>query len=302
MHDVIVIGSGPAGCTAALFSQRYGLKTLVLSDPSSLAQSEEASLVDDWPGTKDISGLVLTQSFRDHAKRYGAEFRNEKALSIKKNPNGFSVKTDAENYDSKTVILATGAKHRKAMVKGEEGFSGKGVSYCASCDGPLFRGKNVLVIGGGDTAVNSAIMLARQGVNVTLVHRRDELRANQANQKRLKETSAKILWNSILMEIRGDKMVTSAVIKDVKTGNNSVVKTDGIFISIGSTPTSELAKDLDVKTNESGFIVTGPEQETNIKGVFAAGDCTDRGAKKIVAASGYGAAAATSAYNFIKNQ
>ena len=193
MYDVIIIGAGPSGCVAAIYAQRYGLKSMVLSDPMSLAQSEEASLVDDWPGTKEISGLELTQRFRDHAKRYGAEFKSEKAVGINISGSIFSVKTEKASYDSKTVIIATGAQHRKAMVKGEKEFSGKGVSYCASCDGPLYKGKHVLVIGGGDTAVNSAIMLGKQGVKVTLVHRRDELRANDANQKKLRETNAKII-------------------------------------------------------------------------------------------------------------
>ena len=299
MYDIIVIGGGPAGCTAALFAQRYGLKTLVLMDPMSLAQSEEATHVDDWPGTKDISGFDLTNSFRVHAKRYGAEFKMEKAVEIKKD-NGFSVKTESSSYESKTIIFATGAKHRKAMVKGEEEFAGKGVSYCASCDGPLFKGKNVLVIGGGDTAINSAILLQSQGVNVALVHKRDELRASRANQDKLSATKAQIIWDTILTEIMGDKMADTVMLKNVKTGESKKMKIDGIFISIGSVPTSELAGQIEVEMNEAGFIETDIEQKTNVPGVFAAGDCTDRLAKKIVVASGYGAVAATSAYNFIK--
>jgi thioredoxin reductase (NADPH) len=302
MYDSIIVGAGPAGSTAALFLQRYGAKTLMLADPMSLAQSEEASSVDDWPGTRNVSGFDLTDKFREHAKSYGAEFRMEKVIAVKKDGPTFSVKTEEGTYQARCVILATGAKHRKGLIKGEEQFSGKGVGYCASCDGPLYKGRKVLVIGGGDTAVNSGILLANMGANVTLIHRRDELRASKANQDRLMKTGAKIIWDSVVLEITGEKMASKAIIMNVKTKEKREMAADGIFISIGSVPTSELAKGLGVKLNESGYIITDLEQGTNVEGVFAAGDCTVRNAKKIVVAAGYGAVAATSAYNWLKDQ
>jgi thioredoxin reductase (NADPH) len=303
MHDVIIIGAGPAGSTAALFLQRFGLKTLLLADPMSLAQSEEAPMVDDWPGTREANGLELTDKFRDHAKSYGAEFLYEKVVSVSKTGTGFSVKTEEnKTYQAKAIIFATGAKHRKAMINGEDKFSGRGVSYCASCDGPLYKGRKVLVVGGGDAALNSAVLLSKMGATVTIIHRRDEFRASHANQELLKKSGARIMLDTVIMEIKGDKMVSSVMLKNAKSGEIKDMRADGIFISIGSVPTSELAGNLGVKTDEAGYIIAGPEQETNVEGVFAAGDCTNRAAKKIVTAAGYGAAAATSAYNYIKGR
>ncbi len=302
MYDAVVIGGGPAGVTAAIFSHRRNLKTLMLIDPTSLSQTEEAIIIDDWPSIPSISGIELMKKMRDQAKGMGIEVKNDKAAGIEKKNGSFTVKTEKGSYEAKTIIMATGARHRKAMVPGESDFAGKGVSYCASCDAPLFRGKKVLVIGGGDTAVTAAILLQQVGADTTIVHRRDELRAVEALRGQIKKSGVKFEWDTVLKEIKGDKMVTSAVLQNVKTQEKKEVNVDGIFVAIGTIPTAELAKLVGVGSNERGFIKVDREMKTNVEGFFAAGDCTDGPSKKIATAVGDGAIAAESAYNLIKSR
>jgi thioredoxin reductase (NADPH) len=302
MYDVVVIGGGPAGITAAIFSNRRSLKTIILNDPTSLSQIEEATIVDDWPSIPNISGMDLMKKFKDHAKSLGVEMKEEKAAGLENKNGGFLVKTEKGTYETRTVIMATGARHRKAMVKGESEFAGKGVSYCASCDAPLFRGKKVLVIGGGDAAVKSAILLQQVGADTTMVHRRDELRAAEFYVNQVKKSGVKFEWDTILKEIKGGKLVTSAVLQNVKTQEKKEVTTDGIFVVIGTIPTAELAKLVGVEANDRGYIKVDREMKTNIEGFFAAGDCTDGPSKKIATAVGDGAIAAESAYNLIKSR
>lgn len=302
MHDVIIIGFGPAGCTAGIFSARRNLKTLILHDDMSLSQVEEATIVDDWPGELGIKGMDLMDKLREHTKKLGVEIKEEKVLEIKKAGKSFKVRTEKRSYSGKTVILATGAKHRKGLVKGEEQFSGKGVSYCATCDAPLFKGKNVLVLGGGDSAVMYALLLEQIGAKTSLVHRRDELRAAEAWQKKILKSKVKILWSTVCIEIRGDKFVRSAVLMNKKTKKQIEVPVDGVFVTFGTVPTSEIAKRLGIKLNERGYLIVDRFQKTNVPGVYAAGDCCDNPSKKIVTAAGDGAIAAESAYNFLKGE
>ncbi len=301
MYDVIVIGYGPAGCTAGIFAFRRGLKTLILGDPESLSQVEEATLIDDWPGDYNISGPKLIEKIREHVKKLGVETKMERALDVEKKGEGFVVKTDKNAYSTKALIFATGAKHRKAMIKGEEEFSGKGVSYCASCDAPLFSGKRVAVIGGGDTAVTYALLLKDVGAEVMLIHRRDELRAVEFLQEKFFESKIPVLWDSVVLEIKGDDKVKSIVVMNKKTQEKKEIELDGVFIAIGTVPTSELAKKIGVEIDERGYIVVDKEQKTNIAGVFAAGDCCNNPCKKIITAAGDGAVAGDSAYYYIQN-
>jgi len=300
MHDVAIIGSGPAGLTAGIFSVRRNLKAIVFGDPGSLTQVEEATLIEDWPGIESIPGIELEETFRSHAKKKGVELKEEKVISVKKSGKVFSVKTEKGGAEAKTIIFATGAKHRKSLVKGEDVFAGKGVSYCATCDAPLFRGKKTFVLGGGDSAAMYALLLNQIGSDVTIIHRRDELRAAEAWQKKLFRKKIKIEWDTITKEIKGDKMVKSVVLFNKKTNKEKEVPADGVFVALGTVPTSELAKGLGVKINEAGFIETDCSQKTNVSGVFAAGDCTTTPSKKIVVAAGTGAVAAESAYSYIK--
>lgn len=302
MYDVLIIGAGPAGITAGIFAIRRNLKTIILSDPASVPQTDEASIVDDWPGTMGIKGPELMEKFREHTEKLGVEIRQEKVNQINKLKNGFEVTNEKFKYKTKTIIIATGSKHRKGIVKGEDKFAGKGVSYCATCDGPLFKGKRVLVLGGGDTAVTYAILLDHIGADTTLVHRRDKLRATESWQKKLFRSKVKIIWDTVCIEIKGDKFVKSAVLQNKKTGEKKEVPIDGIFVSFGTIPTSELAKDLGIKTDKKGYIIVDREQKTNVPGVFAAGDCCNNPAKKIVTAVGDGGLATEVAYDYIKEE
>lgn len=301
MHDIAIIGAGPAGLTAGIFSVRRNLRTVAFSDPHSLAQIEEATMVEDWPGVI-APGMELEESFLKHAKKLGVEVREEKVVSVKKKGKSFIVTTEKGEEEARTLIFATGAKHRKSLVKGEDTFAGKGVSYCASCDAPFFRGKKTFVLGGGDSAAMYALLLDQTGSDVTLVHRRDELRAAEAWQKKLSDRKIKIEWDTIAREIKGEGVVKSIILFNKKTGKEKEVPADGVFVALGTVPTSELAKGIGVKINEAGFIETDSFQKTNVEGVFAAGDCSTTPSKKIVVAAGTGAVAAESAYNHIKGE
>ena len=300
IHDIVVIGAGPAGITAGIFAVRRSMKVVVLGDAMSLSTMEEASLVDDWPGMPGVMGPELIVKFREHAKKLAVPLMNEKAVEIRKKGKNFIVKTERAEYETRTVIVATGARHRKAMVPGEKEFAGRGVTYCANCEGPLYRGKKVLVVGGGDTAATYALLLDQMGCHTTLLHRREELRAVDVYIRNLKKSKVKFIWNALLMEIKGGKMVSSVVYQDVKTKETKEIPMDGVFIAIGSVPSSELVKNLGVKTDEAGFIKADKKQMTNVPGVFAAGDCSDGCTKRIVTSTAEGSIAAEMAFEFIR--
>jgi thioredoxin reductase (NADPH) len=301
MYDVLIIGSGPAGCTAGIFSVRRNLKALVVSDPASLSQTEEATTIEDWPGDMGVHGIELAQKFRDHAKKLGVEFLEDKITDLKVGKSSVKI-IGKKSYEGKTLIFATGARHRKGLVKGEDEFSGKGVSYCASCDAPFFKDKDVLVLGGGDSAVMYALLLDQVGARVSLVHRRDELRAAEAWQNKIKKSKVKVLWSTVALEIKGSGKVESAILMNKKTQKKSEVKVDGIFVAFGTVPTSGLARKAGLKLDERGQIIVDRQQKTNVTNVFAAGDCCNNPSKKIVTAAGDGAIAAESVYSFIKDQ
>jgi len=294
--DVVIIGAGPAGLTAGLFAARRGLKTLVLGDPEAMSQAEEATAIDNWPGDEKISGADLVKRFLNHAEKVGTRILKEKVVGIAKQGKGFVIKTEKSEYASKTVILTTGTRHRKGIVKGEDEFSGKGVSYCAACDAPLFKGKKVLFIGGGDSAVMGALLSERLGSDTMLIHRRDKLRAVKSQQDQIMKSKVKVLWNTVPVEIKGDKFVKSVVVMDVKTKKRQEIPVDAVFVTMGTVPTAEIAKALGIKTDEKGFIIVDKQMKTNVPGVFAAGDCTNNPLKQVVTACGDGAIAATSAY------
>ncbi len=300
MHDILIIGTGPAGITAGIFAVRRSLNTILLGDPLSLPTMTEATIVDDYPCIPNIEGPKLMEKFLEHAKTMGIEIREEKALEIKKSKRGFTVKTERQTYETKTIIIATGAKHRNVMVPGEKEFVGRGVSYCANCDGPLFKGKKTVVIGGGDTALTYALLLDQIGADTTIMHRRDEFRGVEHFQRMVFDSKIKIMWNTIPKEIKGGKFVNSIVVENVKTKKQEEIKTDGVFVAIGTVPTSELAKNVGVGLDEVGFIKVDREQKTNVPGIFAAGDCCNNPSKRIVTACGDGSIAAEAAALYIK--
>ena len=299
-HDIVVIGAGPAGLTAGIFAVRRSMDVVVLGDPTSMSTMEEATLVDDWPGMPGVAGPELFAKMTAHAKKLGVLVKQEKALEIRSKGKLFVVKTDKAEYEAKTVIIATGAKHRKAMVPGEEKFAGRGVSYCANCDGPIFKGRKVAVIGGGDTAATYALLMEQIGAETSLIHRRDELRAVDTYRKELKKSKVKLILNSVLKEIKGDKMVKSIVVQDVNTKKLTDIPMDGVFVAIGTVPASELGKNVGIKTDESGFIIVDRSQMTSVPGVFAAGDCSNNKTKRIVTSAAEGSIAAEMAYEHIR--
>ena len=299
--DVAIIGAGPAGLTAAIYSARYGLKTVVFEDPTRVSQLAIAPFIENYPGYEG-TGLDLISKMKDQAVKFGAEHRLERVEDIRKDGELFIVKTDAGEYRVKAVIIATGGKHRELGIEGEKEFVGRGVSYCAVCDGFFFRGKKVAVVGGGNTALADAIYLKDLGCDVVVIHRRDKFRANEALQKQFFERGIPVVWNSVVEKIEGKTKVERIIVKNVKTGEIKTLEVDGVFIAVGIQPQTEIAFRLGVKLDSYGYIKVDKRQATNVEGVFAAGDCCDNPLKQVVTACGDGAIAAHSAYEFIVNR
>jgi thioredoxin reductase (NADPH) len=298
--DVAVIGAGPSGLTSAIYSTRYGLKTVVFEDPTKPSQLALAPLVENYPGFEG-SGLELLMKMKEQAMKFGAEIRVERVVFVKRENEFFSIKTDENEYRVRAVIFATGGKHRKLGIDGEEKFLGRGVSYCAVCDGFFFKGKRVLVVGGGNSALVDAIYLKDLGCDVKIVHRRDEFRADKVLQDRVFEKGIDVIWNSIVERIEGDETVKRVVLKNVKTGERSVLDVDGVFVAIGILSNIDLAMRLGVEI-EDGYIKVDRLQRTNIDGVFACGDCCNTPLKQVVTACGEGAIAGYSAYEYLKGK
>ena len=298
MYDVIVIGGGPAGLTAAMYSARYGLKTIFFETVDPVSQLSLAPKIENYPGFEG-SGMELLNKMKEQAIKAGAESMFEKVNTIIKSNNGFVVKTENGEYEIKAIIVATGGKHRELGVEGEKEFVGKGVSYCATCDGFFFKGKKVAVIGGGNAAVAEAIYLKDIGCNVFLIHRRDELRADKVMQDTLFSKKIPVIWNSVVKRIEGRNKVERIVVYNKVEDKEEIINVDAVFIAIGLQPITEIVKDLGVKRDSRGYIIVDREQKTNVDGVFAAGDCCDNPLNQVVTACGSGAVAARSAYKFV---
>ncbi len=300
MLDLIIIGSGPAGLTAAIYAQRAGLAALTIeSQPMSGGQVLNTYEVDNYPGLPGIDGFELGTKFREHADKLGCRFLNAEVKSIEKQGNGYRIVTDKGEEETLAVIAAMGAKHRKLGVKGEEELAGAGVSYCATCDGAFFKGRTVAVVGGGDVAVEDAIFLARACSEVYVIHRRDELRAAKSLQEKLFALpNVKMVWNSTVEEIIGADQVEALKIKDVNTGAVKPLKTDGVFIAVGISPENALVKDL-VALDEKGFVMSGDQCITQTPGIFVAGDLRTKKLRQIVTAVADGANAVNSVENYL---
>jgi thioredoxin reductase (NADPH) len=297
--DVAIVGAGPAGLTAAIYAARYGLKTVFFETVDPTSQLALTPTIENYPGFEG-PGYRLLEKMREQALKFGANHKLENVEKVIRGENGFIVITDSATYKAKAIIIATGGKHAELGVPGEKEFVGRGVSYCATCDGNFFRDKRVLVVGGGNTAVTDAIYLKEIGCDVTLIHRRDELRAEKALQEELFKRKIPVIWNSVVIGIEGDGKVQRAVIKNRVTGEESVIEVDGVFIAVGIRPATEIVEELGVERDENGYIVVDSRQATNVKGVFAAGDCCNKPLKQAVTAAGDGALAANSAFEYIK--
>jgi len=296
-YELIVIGGGAAGLTAGVYGARSGLKTLVLERGPAGGLISEAPWIENYLGMGTVKGTELIEKFKKHAERYVEIREFEPVSDIEKNGK-FVVKTSNREYESSGVILATGTSRKKLRVKGETEFSGRGVSYCAVCDGYFFKGKKVVVVGGGNTAAIDALFLKNVGCEVTMVHRRDILRAEEAYKKQL-EGRINLYLNSTIEEIVGDEVVKGVRIRNTKDGTEKLLETDGVFICIGEVPNIELARKLGVSLDGEGYIKTDKNQRTNVGGVYAAGDVTG-GVKQIIVACAEGATAALSAFEDLR--
>ena len=297
-YDIIIIGAGPGGLTAGIYAGRQGTKNLIIDKDLAGGLGREVPEMENYPGFDNISGLELIEKMKAQATKNSELHEMEEVTEIIKTDDEyrFTVKTNKDTYQSKTIILATGSSHRHLEAKGEEEFKGKGVSYCATCDGFFFTGRDIIMVGGGNSALQEALYLNNLGANVTLIHRRDEFRAQKHLQNMIKEAGINTILNATVEEIKGSMLVESVILKDTKTGELSELPINGVFVSVGYIPHTELAKQLNVNLDESGHIIIDKDQKTNVEYVYAIGDvCV--GLKQWVVACGEGAVAATSAFN-----
>ena len=301
IYDVIIIGAGPAGMTAALYASRANLSTLMIERGIPGGQMANTEDIENYPGYDSILGPDLSQKMFDHSKAFGAEYAYGDVQSITDEIAYKVVHAHNRDYKARAIILASGAQYKKIGVPGEEELGGRGVSYCAVCDGAFFKGKNLFVIGGGDSAVEEGVFLTRFADKVTIVHRRDELRAQKILQKRAFDNpKIDFIWNHTLKEIvEEDGKVGGARLVSTIDGTESEHKVDGVFIYIGMNPITGFVRDLGI-TNEQGYIVTNDMMETNIPGIFAAGDVREKTLRQVVTATNDGSIAAQHAQHYIE--
>lgn len=301
--DLVIIGAGPAGLTAGIYAVRAGLKTVVLEKHIVGGQVALTPVVENYPGFTSVPGKQLMDIMSEHARQYVPVHEGEgvDAIEIGDLAKGESitVTTNRGTYSTKAIIMTMGAAYRKLGVDGEDKYFGQGINYCASCDGFLYKGKSVAIIGGGNTALTDALHLKNLGVNVTIIHRRDSFRAQKPLQDSLEREGIPVLWNTVIDEIQGDgKRVNNLKIRNLMTRAVSDLPVDGTFIAIGQTPATELAKALDVELKPDGFVKVGPDMRTSVPRIYAAGDLTG-GLQQIVTAIGEGSIAAMSAFEDI---
>ncbi|MEM1550659.1 MAG: thioredoxin-disulfide reductase [Candidatus Bathyarchaeia archaeon] len=300
--DLIIVGAGPAGLTAGIYGARSGLRTLILEKGVAGGALNEIPFIENYPGFPDgVSGQELAEKLVSQCRKFGAELREyEETTGIDISGEEKVVKTDRGAYSAESVIIASGSRHRKLNVPGEKEFEGRGVSYCALCDGPLFRSLRVLVVGGGNAAAVSAIYLSDLGAKVLIAHRRKQLRADEIYAKEIFRKGIEVLWNTEVKEIIGDNRVRGVLLYNNETGEEFMLNVDGVFVLIGEAPNSEFAKASGIKANEEGYIIVDVLQRTNIPGIYAAGDVTTHPIKQIGSAVGQAITAAVEAYKYVR--
>jgi thioredoxin reductase (NADPH) len=299
IYDVVIIGGGPAGLTAGIYAKRAMLDAVLFEKMGVGGQIIITDLVENFPGFQEISGAELAAKFEQHARKFGLETKSMvEVTGIEDRGKTKFVKTSDGDFETKTVIITTGTTPKKLGAKGELELTGRGVSYCATCDGFFFRDKTVVVVGGGDSAITEAIYLTKMAKKVIVVHRRETLRAEKINQEHaFANPKISFVWDSVVEEVAGKQVVEKVMVRNVKTNVVSEMKTDGVFIYVGLIPNTGFA---DVKKDERGFIITDDCRETSVKGIFAAGDCRVTPLRQIATAVGDGAIAAVSAERFIE--
>ncbi|HHV82520.1 MAG TPA: thioredoxin-disulfide reductase [Tepidanaerobacter syntrophicus] len=303
MFDVAIIGAGPAGLSAGLYAARAKLSTIIIEKMYPGGQAAMTYRIENYPGFSDgIGGAELAEAMKSQAERFGAKILNNGAVKIVKKDNIFNIILDNDdNVEAKTVILAAGASAKKLGVKGEIEFTGRGVSYCATCDGAFYANKTVAVVGGGDTAIEEALFLTRFASKVYVIHRRNQLRATKILQERAFQNSKiSFIWDSVVDEIRGKDTVNELVVKNVKTGELESISVDGIFVAIGQTPLTDFVKDI-ISLDNQGYIITNEHLMTNVPGIFAAGDIRQKSLRQVITAASDGAVAAVEAGRFIES-
>lgn len=303
-YQVVVLGGGPAGLSAAIYSARSGFTTVVVEKGFPGGQIANASFVENYPGFADgVSGMELGQLMHRQAEAQGAETLIAEVVALEPGAEGrpHTVKTSEGEVQGMAVIIATGSRYRPLDVPGETQLTGRGVSYCATCDGPFYRGKKVAVVGGGDTAITDALELTHFASEVTVVHRRGELRASAALQsKALGSSKISFAWNSVVESIEGDPVVSALRLRNTRDGIISELAVDGVFVAVGSVPSTGFLGDI-VPLDESGCVITNDLMETSIAGVFAAGDVRHNSARQVITAAGDGATAALSARRYVSS-
>lgn len=295
-YDLIIIGGGPAGLTAGIYAGRQGMKTVILEMMTGAGSGYMVPSMENYPGFDEISGKELLEKMREQVEKHIPMNNMEEVKKIDKNdPSGITLTTSKGEYITRSVIISTGSRHRRLKVPGEIEYIGRGVCYCATCDGPLYQGKDVIVVGGGNAAVQEAIYLKGLGCNVTIIHRRDQLRAEKYLQKKLEDNNIPVIWDSVVESINGEITVNSVTLLNRKTEEKTELSIHGIFIAVGEEPLSKVASQAGVEVDNAGYIQTDKYQRTNISGIYAAGDITG-GIKQWVVACAEGAVAALSAF------
>ena len=299
IYDVVIIGSGPAGLSAAVYAKRAELNVVVIEKSSiSGGQIVNTSEVDNYLGIYGVAGFDLAARFREHADKFGVEFVTDEVVNVEDGKVKMVV-GKKQNYRAKAVIIATGATYRKLNISGEKELLGKGVSYCATCDGAFFKGKEVAVVGGGDVALEDAIVLSRLCKKVYVIHRRNEFRAARQLQRKLHSlNNIEIVWDTVVDKILGEDKVEAVILSNKKTNTEKKLNLDGIFIAVGMEPNSEAFLDI-VKMNESGYIVAGEDTNTSARGIFAAGDIRTKTVRQIITAVSDGANAISSVEKYL---
>lgn len=295
LYDTVIIGSGPAGLSAAIYASRARLDAVVLEKmPVSGGQIVNTYEVDNYPGIPGIGGFELGEKLREHAEGAGAVFAECEVTGIEGEPGNYVVQTDKETYQSRSVIVATGATHRQLGVPGEEELAGMGVSYCATCDGAFFKNRTVAVVGGGDVALEDAIFLARTCSKVYVIHRRNEFRGARVLQEKLMSLeNVELIWDTVVEKIEGEDMVEALCLKNVKTEEKRELAVQGVFIAVGIIPNTEGVANV-AKCDESGYFVAGEDCRTSTRGIYAAGDVRTKALRQIITAAADGAVAVTS--------
>jgi len=298
--DVVVIGAGPSGYTAGIYCSRAGYDTLILSGILPGGQLVNTTEVENYPGFENsIMGPDLMIDMRKQSQKMGTTIIDDEVVDVDFRRSPFKVLTASEEYEGRAVIIATGANPRKMGLKGEETFAGKGVSYCATCDGPFFRNQEIVVVGGGDSAIEEATFLTKFATTVHIVHRRGELRASKVMQERaLNNEKIKFHWDSAVIDIKGDQKVQQAVLKNLKTNEETTLEIGGLFVAIGHTPNTKIfEKEIDL--DDQGYVVLKNNTHTNVEGIFAAGDVHDRTYRQAITAASFGCMAAIDVDKYI---